>query len=218
MQYQNYNSHLFKKYESKEYDWNRYINSKLINYPKCLYSTQKTIEVICKCYIWIILLFLFIVIIMFDTNLLFSIKLVIFLFILYKFLDLSQTNVSETFIIKYIWILIVYCGLNTMVVYFYQFFGQGLLIESLSVPLPEFVAKNLISIGIEIYSKNDLTKRFLPHYLSNFLSVLLLIEVKNIIVKLKKQNFFVGLYFLLFTTYKLSFTLFLTLFPLSPYL
>ena len=190
MQYQNFNSHLFKKYESKEYDWNRYINSKLINYPKCLYSTQKTIEVICKCYIWIILLFLFIVIIMFDTNLLFSIKLVIFLFILYKFLDLSQTNVSETFIIKYIWILIVYCGLNTMVVYFYQFFGQGLLIESLSVPLPEFVAKNLISIGIEIYSKNDLTKRFLPHYLSNFLSVLLLIEVKNIIVKLKKQNFY----------------------------
>ncbi len=191
MQYQNYNSHMYKKYESEDYELKKYLDSHLKNYPNLLYYIHKTIELISQLYIWVIFLLLFIIITLFEINLFFSVKLLLFFIILYMFLDLTYSKNTNNSIITVIWVFIIYCGLVTMAIYFYQFTMLGLFSNWFYghyLALPDFVKNNLQVIGIQIYAKNELTKRFFPHYFSNLLSVLLLSEVKNQIKKLRNEN------------------------------
>ncbi len=107
------------------------------------------------------------------------------------FLDLTYSKNVNNSIIKVIWIFIVYSGLITIVIYFYQFTMLGLfsnLFYINNMNLPGFVKNNLQIIGFQIFAEEDLTKRFFPHYFSNFLSVLLLSEVKNRIKKIGNEN------------------------------
>jgi hypothetical protein len=179
MQYHNYKSDLYKNYEDKRYCLNEYLSELLWNYPKTLTAIQDIVKLVKGLWIWVILILLFNFITCYNYYIFFYFKLLLFFIILYLFVNISENKVS---LVTSIWVLIIYCGINTMLIYIYQFTQLKLIGEwfrgSLISGLPDIIVQNFPVIGLEIYMEN-LPLRFLPHYGSNLLSVLLLWEVKR---------------------------------------
>lgn len=186
-EFQIYSSDLYKKYDTKQYSFNVYLAQKMQNYPRCQVMLE-TMEFFFKgCYIWMLLGLLFMSIFLIDINVLFCLKLTILLLIVYKFVFLVK-NSNITFIC---WIFVIYCWCNTMICYFYQFINLKLVkpyVDQGIGLLPDIVKHNLDLLGLKIYPNTELPLQFLPHYGSNFLSVLLLYEVRRILNQTTKYN------------------------------
>jgi hypothetical protein len=181
VQYQNYNSDIYKKYDNKKYSFKNYFNKK---FPK---TTKIMTLVMQGVYIWLILSMLFLCIIFKEINVLFLFAMILYFCVMYKFLYSLSGNLLLC------WILIIYCGLNTTIVYFYQFTSLDLIKPSFDKflsSLPNIMKDNLNILGFTLYKKEDLPLKFLPHYGSNLLTVMLLSEVKrlNILFELDKEN------------------------------
>ncbi len=164
----NYNTSF---YNDQKLDFEVYIMTKL--------GQLKLLNFLQEIYAWILFILIFFTITCVYYQLLFSIKLFFFSIVFYKFLNLKNLNSIK----KYIWILILYCGLNTMLIYFYQFKKLKLLkpfFQQIDNFLGEFICNNMDVIGLEVYECNDLPIKLLPHYFSNFLSILILWEILRI--------------------------------------
>jgi hypothetical protein len=187
LQYQIYFSNLYLKYDCGGYTFRQYISNKLINHPNLDKFIHRAYFIFQGIYIWGILILIFCCIFLKEINALYSIKLIIFEIIVYKFIHFRKS----TRIIIFCWIFIIYCGINTMICYFYQFTTLELVKNTFSdflVILPSFIQDNLDIIGLKKYDNSDLAKEFLPHYGSNFLSVLLLYEIRRIKYLLENEK------------------------------
>ena len=132
--------------------------------------------VIKSLYIWILLFTAFSVTFIFGISVFFSIKLILIFLITFKFL-LNKDNI----LIVYIWINIVYCFIDTLIIYFYQFTSFSIFKNYISgLNWQSEIMLNLDLIGLKYFSNFDIYF-YLPYHLSNFISVLIYHEVKRMI-------------------------------------
>jgi hypothetical protein len=187
IQYQNYNSTIFKSYSKDEISLKGYLEQILRNR-----KFKSVISFLLMClqeiYIWIILIVFFCLICAIETYVTFAVELLLFFIVMYKFLNIDKDYKKGERIIKYVWILIAFCGVNTILVYFYQFTALEYVADwykGIESTFPIWLKDNLKVFGLERYT-DDLAIEFLPLYGSNFLSVLLLWEL-NRILQIKKE-------------------------------
>ena len=124
LQYQNYNSDIYLKYDSDEYSFNTYLENKLKDHEHWKKLTKSISYMAENIFIWLIFILFFVSIIMVEIQLLFAIKLIFYFSIVYLFLQFNYSHKISRTIIIYIWILIIYCGIATTTVYFFQFTGN----------------------------------------------------------------------------------------------
>ena len=181
------------KYQELEKNKNitlkNYINFKFKKYKMIKYIFFRIFNTINEIFVWF-LFCLFFCICNFEINILFSIKLAIFFSVVYNFLQKTQIiekNINIS--LRSNSILIVYCCFNSFIVYGYQllcldFFGVYKLIKKSR----NFFLENLPSIGLNNYQNKKLLNKLLPHFLSNFLSILMYYELKTIYDRIDNEK------------------------------
>ena len=180
IQYQLINSKVYKKL-SKEEENESEDNNNISNniFAKVFYVIK---NIFLELYIWIIIVLCFILLCTFEINLLFLFKLFIYLFILYDFLTSIQQKKNLNKFAN--WIFLMYCAINTLLVYFYQFSRIDIIKdffdEIYKAFLPKFLIDHFVPIGF-IHYKEQLPVKFIPHFGLNFLSILFLRETNRII-------------------------------------
>ena len=182
IEYQLYNhSEIYKKYaNNKKLNLNNYIETKSLKLKKIIFVI---VEIIIKIYIFILIsLFIF-----FDTyfeiNILFEIKLFLFLIIVYQFLLSIQKSENTKISTKLNTIFLIYSSINTILVYIYQIIS----LEYFHIEQSDnFYTKNLPVFGFSKY-KEDLHIKLLPHFACNFISILYTFEMRRIANKKEKD-------------------------------
>ena len=183
-QYKLYNYDIYQKLkENENMSISLYIEIQLSEFPlirNIIFSIGKIIN---ELYIWSLI----IIFIIFDSYLeisfLFAIKLLIFLFIVYNFLQIVRGGGSQKKNILFIWCFLIFCALNTICVYIFQIlclnpFPYNFYINNSH----NFWILNLPALGFYRYSnEKQLYIRMLPHFISNIISVLLIQEMRRII-------------------------------------
>ena len=180
-----YQTILNKKEEDDEIEINNNKNnlkSKIHcnNFVKKIFKIIK--KIILEIYVWIIIIISFILLCAFEVNILFLVKFIIYLFILYDFLISIQEKKNLNKFGGFIFL--IYCSINTLLIYFYQF-SQKKVCKNFfdniyKTILPNFIYNYLAPIGFIYYSEN-LPYKFIPHFGLNFLSIILVRETKRII-------------------------------------
>ena len=178
--------------ENEKINIANFINKKLVNYPflkKVLFFIG---FIFLNINIWIINL-LFIFFCYFEVNLLFGIKLGLFLISLYFLLLFIQDPKNKKLTLKSSRTILIYSGINTFVVYIYQLIAPSFTGEkSQKNESSNYFVENLQHIGLIKYDENILYLKFFPHFFTNFLSLLYLNEMKRLIKINKKyllQNY-----------------------------
>ena len=175
--------------KNKNITLNNYINYKFETHKTIKYIFFRIFNIINEIFIWF-LFFLFFCVCNFEINILFSIKLGIFFYVVYNFLQKIQIIEKDINIsLKSNSFLIIYCCLNSFIVYGYQllcldFFG---IYSSIQNSKNIFV-QNFPSLGLINYHNKNLLRKLLPHFLSNFLSILLYYELKTIYDRIDKKK------------------------------
>ena len=182
IQYKIYNNEFFKEYVlDEEINLANFIEVKLYNYP-----TLKNIfffigNMIIEIYIWILITLFIFFDSYFEISILFEIKLLLFLIIVYQFLISIQKSEKKHISLFLNWIFLIYCSLNTLSVYGYQIYRLNYFaIEDSDTD--NTIKKNLPYIGLTHYKEN-LYIKFLPHFVCNFISILYIWEMKRILIK-----------------------------------
>ena len=187
--YQLYNNSLYQKITlDKNINLTNYIETKLYHFPiiqKILYFIG---NIIIEIYIWILISCFIFFSCYFEVNLLFAIKLLIFLLSIYQFcIFIQNSKFGETKMdLTLPRIILIYSGLNTLVVYFYQIFC--LEVTELKQTIREsnyFLIQNFPNLGLTIYKAENLYYNLLPHFFINFISLLYLWEMKRMSNKYK---------------------------------
>ena len=191
-QYQLYN---YDFYQKIAYDDNLclsiFIEIKLSDYPiirKILFGIGK---IIMELYIWTLIAIFIVIDSYFEISFLFAIKLFIFFIIVYKFLRVIQSNKPSHISQILNWFFLIFCSLNTIAVYVFQvLFLKSFSFSSMIKSSDNFFINNFPAIGFYRYkNKSDnLHYRFLPHFISNFISVLFIGEMKRILNEDKLNN------------------------------
>ena len=183
IQYQLYNYKLYQQLvDNENINLANYIHKKFPNYPHIKSVLFFIGNIIINMYVWfIILLFIFFTC-YFEVNLIFGIKLGLFLFSLYFLMLFIQDPKNIKLSVKSSRVVLIYSAINTLVVYLYQ-----LLLHPF-IPLKEsikdsnnFFVNNLPNIGFTKYEEKELYIKLLPHFFTNFLSLLYVWEMKRTI-------------------------------------
>ena len=183
IQYQLYNYDKYQKLtENENISLSFYIEIQLSEFPLIRNIIFFIGKIINEMYIWSLIIIFIIFDSYFEISFLFSIKLLIFLFIVFNFLQIIRNNKSDKKSIIVIWLFLIFCALNTICAYIYQYLCIN------SFPYNEkiknshnFWVLNLPAIGFYRYNEKKLYIRFLPHFVSNIISVLLIKEMRRII-------------------------------------
>ena len=168
-----------KKYNelknNKNISFSNYINVKFGKFKKVKRIGSIIISIMIEIYIYIMFIIFFLFCCNIEINFLISIKLGIFLLVVGGYFKKTQTFFENIDIaLKVNYFLIGYCCFSSFVVYGYQllcldFFG---IYENIKTSDNLFI-KNLSSFGLINYESKNLLYKLLPHFLSNFLSILL---------------------------------------------
>lgn len=157
IQYQNFCSETFKKYDTHLYSLQSYFRNKYINDKYSLKQFNKITYVFNSIYIWIIMILSFICITQFETNLLLSVKLLIFLLIFYQIIKFIYSRESGSILSCLLITFVFYSGISTLVIYFYQFFGVELiktLLQDQLNSIPLYVRKIMDKVGLKVKNFN----------------------------------------------------------------
>ena len=181
-QYQLNNYAFYQKLISdKDLTLSNYVDVKLNEYPifqKILFYIGK---IILELYIWS-LISIFVV---FDSTLeisfLFAIKLLIFLLLVYRFLLVIQSDKEYPMNLILNWIFLIFCSLNTIAVYTFQFLCLFSFFNEIIDKSDNFFIQNFPAFGLYRYKEENLYIKFLPHFMSNLISVLFIVEMKRLI-------------------------------------
>ena len=178
---------------NKDINLANYIENDLIHFPiiqKILYFIG---NVIVEIYIWVIISCFIFFSCYFEINLLFAIKLLIFLITVYQFCIFIQNHKfgEAKMDLKLSKILLIYSGINTFIVYTYQVLCLEYtdLEDKIRINKEKyFLVGNLPNIGLTIYEDENLYYNLLPHFFTNFLSLLYLWEMKRMSDKFNNIN------------------------------
>lgn len=176
-QYKLYHNDFYQTIVSNDnINLSKYIEIKLSSYPILRKILDFIGKIIIEIYIWtLISLFIFFDS-YFEISILFEIKLILFLIIVFQFLISIQKSESHHISLILNWIFLIYCSLNTILVYGYQI----ICLEYFEIEASNnYLRENLPSIGFSIYN-GYLYYKFMPHFVCNFISVLYIWEMKRI--------------------------------------
>ncbi len=155
LQYRNYNSVIYLKYDSDKFKLKTYLEDNLKYYESMNKIVRTLISFLESLYIWLIFILIFLTITLFEIQCLFAVKLFFFFLIVYKYLQFSYSKKITNTILIYIRIFVIYCGLVTMIIYFYQFTGLTIISKWYESFIKDFQnltyfnSKNFI--GIKVY-------------------------------------------------------------------
>ena len=179
-----FNSNIYQELEKNEkISFEKYINLKFKNHGTIKKILFIIFNIINEIYVWSMFSAFFCVCCLFEINLLFSIKLAMFFIVVYNYLQKSQIiNKDIKISLKINFFLIAYCCFNSFIVYGYQLLCLDLIgFYSHVKKSKNRIVQNLPSIGLINYKNdNDLLYNLLPHFLSNFLSILMYNQIKVI--------------------------------------
>ena len=178
IQYIFYNYNGYKQIEEHE-DINikNYIDKILYHYPifkKILFIIG---FIISNIYIWFLILLFILATCSFEINLSFGVELSIFLISIYFLMLFIQESIKKKLCLKFAYFLFYYSGIYNFCVYIYQCICYKHNIYNSK----NFFINNLPNIGFSKYDEELLYKKILPHCLSNFISLLLISEMKRTI-------------------------------------
>ena len=182
--YVNYQFYNFKEYQelvdNEKINLKQYISIKFINYPILKSFLFLIGIIIINMYVWIIVLLFIFCTCYFEVNLIFGIKLGLFLISLYFLMLFIQDPKNKKLTLKSSIIVLIYCGINTLAVYIYQLLYLIIFKKYIDAP-DNFFISNLPNIGFSKYEDVQLYEKLFPHFLSNFLSALFVAEMKRTI-------------------------------------
>lgn len=167
-----------------------YIEKNLNDFPiiqKILYFIG---NVLIEIYIWVIISCFIFFSCYFEINFLFAIKVLLFLLSIYQFIIFIQNHKfgQAKMDTKLPTILLIYCGVNTLVVYTYQVICIDMDVFDKIKGTNHFIFENFPNIGLTRYSENNLYYNLYPHFFSNFLSLLYIWEMKRMSNKFNNIN------------------------------
>ena len=172
----------------------KYINKKFKKFPVIKKIIFIIGDFLMEFYVWGLIILSLFTMLYFEVNLLFSFKLVLFFIICYLFIKSIQ-NPNKSIMNKRInMIFLLFCGFNTIIVYIYQFKEHSLIGDKIDDVIKiicfghKIKAKILNVIGISVFDKDKYFKRFFPHFLMNFLSILLYWETNRLLKKNIENN------------------------------
>ena len=189
IQRQNYHSQVYSQLikETEHNTLSNYIEEQFVHLPTLKKILFFIGNVILELYVWILIILVFFFICYFEVNVLFTIKFTMFLIICYQFLSSLQGSSSNSFRLCFYWVFLIFCSLNTLLVYFYQFLMLPLFKESFinyaQGVFGETLFHNFPVIGLLNYNDKNIWICFLPHFALNFISVLFYAETKRLIDK-----------------------------------
>ena len=147
-------------------------------------------SVVIEIYIYAMFCIFFFVCCNSEINFLMNIKLWIFLLVVGGYIQKTHTSFENIKVaLKINYVLIGYCCLSSFIVYGYQlfcldFFG---IYEEIKSSDNIFI-KNLSSFGLINYENKNLLYKLMPHFLSNFLSILLYNVMHFIYERIDKEK------------------------------
>ena len=175
---------------NKKINLEKYVDQKFKKLPKTKYFLNTLGIIISNFYIWILIGLFFVVSCYFEINLIFAIKLGYFLLLCFLvLLKIQNPEKGNKFSPVIHYIFLIFCSLNSLLVYIYQFKDDEFLSSNIDFTSDNFFSKNLPNIGFSIYLKNNLYLNFLPHFGITFISVLFISEIQRQLKKLVKKKF-----------------------------
>ena len=192
--YQLYNNEYYQKLTlDKNINMTNNIEDNLANRPLIKNILYFIGNIILEIYIWVIISCFIFFTCFFEINLLFAVKMFIFLLSVYQFCIFIQNHKfgEGKMDLKISHILLIYCGLNTFVVYIYQLFCLFLEVIKSKEYITKsdlFIIKNFPNLGLTIYKDENLYYNLLPHFFTNFLSLLYLWEMKRMSENFNKNK------------------------------
>ena len=177
-----------------------YVNIKLNNLPILKEIVKFIASVIAHTFFWCLIYFFIYFSFAYEVNLIFGIKLIIFLISLYFFLLTTHKKTMDTsfkmscpkFYKAFNLIFLIFCSLNTFLAFLYQFLcilyykfyendnnnnPNKNTSNNNGNPFAEnnndnFFIVNLPNIGFTLYKESNLYYNFIPHFLTAFISSL----------------------------------------------
>ena len=180
------NSELFKKLDKNHnISFKNYINIKFKKMRLVRITLFTIFYSILEFYAWIIIVCFFLISYIFQINILFVGKLILFFIVIYNFvIKIQIMKKNQNISLRVNKFLIAYCCFNTLIVYGYQlnfpFFSKINISEN-------FLIQNLPTFGLVRYEE-ALVYKLLPHFLSIFLSTILYYEIKVIYSKVNDDD------------------------------
>jgi hypothetical protein len=177
-QYKLYHNDFYQTIVSNEnINLSKYIEIKLSSYPILRKILNFIGQIIIEIYIWtLISLFIFFDS-YFEISILFEVKLILFLIIVFQFLISIQKSEAHHISLILNWIFLIYCSLNTVLVFGYQI----ALLDYFEIDQnSNYIKQILPNVGLPNYQNDNLYYKFLPHFVCNFISVLYIWEMKRI--------------------------------------
>ena len=193
-QFQLYHNELYQNLTlNKDINLVNYIENNLVHFPiiqNILYFIGK---IIIEIYIWVIISCFIFFSCYFEINLLFAIKLLIFLISVYQFCIFIQNHKfgEAKMDLKLSKILLIYSGINTFIVYAFQVLCLDYTKLKNKIEHDNeknFIIRNLPNFGLTAYKDDNLYYNLLPHFFINFLSLLYLWEMKRMSDKFNNIN------------------------------
>ena len=181
IQYTLYNNDFYKEVViDEEINLSNYVEYKLAIYPTLKKILFLIGRIIIEIYIWILISLFIYFDSYFEISILFEIKLIIFFVIVFQFLISIQKSKKQHISLILNWIFLIYCSLNTILVYGYQI----ICLEYFDIKeSKKFLRQNLPNIGFSEYPDDLLYLKLLPHFMCNFISILYIWEIKRILLK-----------------------------------
>ena len=190
-QYQLYNFKLYQQLvDNEKINLTNYIHKKFPNSPIVKEVLFFIGSIIINMYVWLIILLFIFFSCYFEVNLIFGIKLGCFLLSLYFLMLYIQDPKNSKLTLKSSRFVLIYSAINTLLVYIYQLLCHPLTrLKNVIDNSDHFLIKNFPNIGFTKYSEseNELYIKLLPHFFTNFLSLLFVFEMKRTIKVNKKM-------------------------------
>ena len=190
-QYQLNNYKLYQQLvDNEKINLTNYIHKKFPNSPFVKEILFFIGSIIINMYVWLIILLFIFFSCYFEVNLIFGIKLGCFLLSLYFLMLYIQDPKNSKLTLKSSRFVLIYSAINTLVVYIYQLLCHPLTrLKDVIDQSDHFLIKNFPNIGFTKYdeSENQLYIKLLPHFFTNFLSLLFVFEMKRTIKVNKKM-------------------------------
>ena len=157
-----------------------YINIKFKNFPFLKNVLFITGTIVMNIYFWLIITLFIISTCSFEINLIFGIKLGIFLISLYFLMLFIQDPKNKKLTLKSSKIVLYYSGINTFVAYLYQIISHPYTgVKERNDKSGSFFVSNLPNIGLTKYDEDKIYLHFFPFFFNNFISLLYLWENKR---------------------------------------
>ena len=160
------------------------------------YIYDYIVKIMQQIFIWVLIVLFIFFFCYFELNIFFAIKLSLFLLVVYLFLRIiqktinsglngSKTKIDNGCYMTILWIFLIFCVINTVLVYIYQFLTHDYLYSLIKNTF--LVNNKMKNIGFRKYSGSIYIKLF-PHFAVNFLSMIFLSEMDNFLKIKQKEN------------------------------